>query len=61
MPLLTLLMEFVVLHTIVEKLYYRPEYEVMREDLEILPVYDNANEYRPLSIERLFMIQQMLK
>lgn len=61
MPLLTLLMEFVVLHTIVEKLYYRPEYEVMREDLEILPVYDNANEYRTLSIERLFMIQQMLK
>lgn len=58
---LTLLVEFVVLHTIIEKMYYRPEYEIMREDLEILPVYYNANEYRPLSMERLYIITQMLK
>lgn len=61
MPLLSLLVEIIVIHTIVEKLYYRPEREVMREDLEILPVYDSTDDYKPLSMERLFMIQQMIK
>lgn len=61
MPLLSLLVEIIVIHTIVEKLYYRPEYEVTREDSEILPVYNSADDYRPLSMERLYIITQMLK
>lgn len=61
MPLLSLLVEFVVLHTIIEKMYYRPEYEATREDSEILPIYDSVDNYKPLSMERIFMIQQMLK
>lgn len=61
MPLLTLFMEFIVFHTLVEKLYYHPRYETTKEDSELLPIYNSADDYRPLSIERLFVIQQMLK
>ena len=61
MPLLTLLMEFVVFHVIMEKLLYEPRYDMTREDLEILPIYYYDSDYKPLSMERLYMIQQMIK
>lgn len=61
MPLLTLFMEFVVFHTLMERLLYEPKYEATKEDEEILPIYDSANAYRPLSMERIFMIQHMLR
>lgn len=61
MAIMTLFMEFVVFHTIFEKLFREPTFEMGREDTEILPVYSDVSKYRPLSMERLFMIQQMIK
>lgn len=61
MALFSLFMEFVVFHTLVEKLFYEHKYESSREDSEILPVYNAIDKYKPLSMERLFMIQEMLK
>lgn len=61
MPLMTLVFEFLIFHTLMERLLYEPKYESTREDEELLPVYDSANTYRPLSMERIFMIQQLLK
>jgi len=61
MPLLTLVFEFLVFHMLVDKLLYEPRYEITREDSEILPVYYSTDSYKPLSMERLFMIDQMLK
>lgn len=61
MPLMTLMFEFLLFHTLLDKILYEPRYESAREDNEILPVYDSTDDYRPLSMERLFMIQQMIK
>ena len=61
MPIMTLVFEFLIFHTLMERLLYEPKYEATREDEEILPVYNNVDKYRPLSMERIFMIQQLLK
>lgn len=61
MPIMTLVFEFLVFHTLMERLLYEPRYETTKEDSELLPIYNSADDYRPLSMERIFMIQQMLK
>lgn len=61
MAIMTLFMEFVVFHTIFEKLFREPTYEVSREDSELLPIYDSMSSYKPLSMERLYMINDMIE
>lgn len=61
MPIMTLVFEFLIFHALAEKLLYEPRHESSREDFEILPIYDSVGNYKPLSMERIYMIQQMLK
>lgn len=61
MVLMTLFMEFILFHALIEQVLREPTYEVTREDNEILPVYDSIDKYRPLSMERLYMINDMIE
>jgi hypothetical protein len=56
-----LLLEYTVIHALVEKVFREPRRDTNREDIELIPIYGSIDKYRPLSMERLYIIDQMIE
>jgi len=56
-----LLLEYTVIHALVEKVFREPRRDTNREDIELISIYGSIDKYRPLSMERLYIIDQMIE